>query len=184
MQETYTFIARSAKDPLKVATFTLHDHSMSVGIGVPGEQMRAALESQELEGKGVEVSGADGGQGIWLKPVALSVLDQASGPFGLEDVAARLDDETLSVTAWLRARGLRLAPVHLAWNPVDNPQAARGFVEELRRRKRTSRQSSHLPGILDYWWTWILGTLSLVGIGIGWILKRGRDTDRHTTSAG
>lgn len=178
MQETYTYIARSTTDPLKVATFTLHDHSMSVGVGVPAEQIRATIEPES------EPSASDGRQRIWLKPVALSMLDQASRPFELQDVAASLEDQSLQVTAWMRARGLRLAPVRLGWEQVDNPQAAQGFVEEIRRRKETSAPGGRFPGPLDYWWTWLLGAISLLGIGIGWIVRRERRSEAEVTSTG
>jgi hypothetical protein len=177
MEETYTFIARSAKDPLKVATFTLHNSSVSVGIGVPAEQIRTTVEARSAEDENGDAPK------MWMKPVALSVIGRASEPFRLYDVTAKLERGSLHVTAWMRAAGLRLAPINLTWEQVDNPEAAEGFVQEIQRRKTEVRPAGRMPGPLDYWWTWITGAISILGLGTAWIvrrLRRDRSALEHT----
>lgn len=176
MEETYTFIARSVSDPLKVATFTLHNSSVSVGIGVPAEQIRTTVEARAEDAE-------DGDPPkMWMKPVALSVIGQASEPFRLYDVDAELEQDSLHVTAWMRAGGLRLAPVNMTWEQVDNPTAAQGFVHEIQKRKKAAQASGQLPGLLDYWWTWITGAISIVGLGTAWIIRRMRRKEAFVES--
>ncbi len=153
MEDTYTYIARSADDAAQVVTFTLHDHSMSVGLGAPLEQVERALEPEgEVRPR------------LWLKPLAVSLLERGTRPFRVADVDAGAEGDWLSVTAWYRAGGLRLAPVILIRGRVDNPQAALAFVEELNRRKASVTIPFKLLGVLDYWATWLLAGFLMVGL--------------------
>ncbi len=154
MEDTYTYIARSAEDPAKAVTFTLHDNSMSVGLGAPLEHVERALEAEgEVRPR------------LWLKPLAVSLLERGTRPFRVADVdATRAADDWLSVTAWVRAGGLRLAPIILIRGRVDNPEAALAFVEELSSRKASVAGPFKLLGLLDYWATWLLAGFFMVGL--------------------
>jgi hypothetical protein len=155
MENTYTYTARSAEDPKRVVTFTLHNHSMSVGITTSLEQVERALDSEDGE-----IGSEDAPQPYpWLKPAAVSLLQGRMQPFRIADIDASLEDERFQTTAWTRAAGLRLAPIRFTVDPVDNPQAAQAFVQELDKRKREASDLSRFPGPLDYWASWFGASL-------------------------
>jgi hypothetical protein len=161
MEDTYTYIARNADDPARAVTFTLHDHSVSVGLGAPLEHVERALEPEgEVRPQ------------LWLKPLAVSLLERSTRPFHVTDVDARAVDDWLRVTAWLCAGGLRLAPISLTRGRVDNPEAASAFVEELNRRKESMSGPPAVLGILDYWATWFLVSLLMISLLGIWRRRR------------
>jgi hypothetical protein len=159
MENTYTYTARSAENPEEIVTFTLHDHHMSVGLGVPLEQVERVLAETETE-EGEEAPHPH----IWLKPVAVSLLERGTGPFRLADVSATADDGWLRVSAWYRAGGLALAPLTLVNGPVDNPQGAQAFVDEVDRRKEEIVGPLGSLNVLDYWFTWIAAGVALFAL--------------------
>jgi len=167
MENTYTYIARSADDPAQVATFTLFDHSLSVGLGAPLEQIERALETKGEE----QEAGEDIESRLWLKPLAVSLLERGVGPFRVAGVNATAQDDWLRVSAWYQAGGLALAPVTLVDGRVDNPQAAQAFVEELDRRKSEVTGPFGLFNVLDYWFTWILAGALMFGLFQAWRRK-------------
>jgi hypothetical protein len=160
MENTYTYTARSAENSEEIVTFTLHDHHMSVGLGVPLEQVERVLAETEMEAEGEEAPQPQ----IWLKPVAVSLLERGTGPFRLEDVSATADAGWLRVSAWYRAGGLALAPLTLVNGPVDNPQGAQAFVEEVDRRKEEIVGPLGSLNVLDYWLTWIAAGVALFAL--------------------
>jgi hypothetical protein len=160
MENTYTYTARSAANPEEVVTFTLHDHHMSVGLGVPLEQVERVLAETETEAEGEDAPQPQ----IWLKPVAVSLLERGTGPFRLADVSATADDGWLRVSAWYRAGGLALAPLTLVNGPVDNPQGAQAFVDEVDRRKEEIVGPLGSLNLLDYWFTWIAAGVALLAL--------------------
>lgn len=156
MENTYTYIARSADDPTQVVTFTLHDHRLSVGLGAPLEHVERAVRSATAETEeGFPVR-------PWLKPMAISLIERGTRPFDVADVDARAEDEWLLVRAWFRTGGLRLMPITLLRGPVDNPEAAQAFVAELDRRKSSLGGLTRFLGMLDYWVTWLLAGVLMV----------------------
>ena len=147
MHNTYTYTARSADNPEKVATFTLHDDQMSVGVATPLEEIEHVLA--KIAGKGTE----EEGEGMpWLKPLAISLVERSTGSFNLEDVSASMEDDVLVVKAWVRVGGLRGSPMTLIDERVDNPDAAEAFVWELDSRKE--ELDEHVMPF-DYWFTWL-----------------------------
>jgi hypothetical protein len=166
MENTYTYIARSADDPARVTTFTLFDHSLSVGLGAPLEQIERALPTEDEEKAEEQIESQ-----LWLKPLAVSLLERGVGPFRVADVNAAAKDDWLRVSAWYRAGGLALAPVTLVDGRVDNPQAAQAFVEELDKRKSEVRGPFGLLNVLDYWFTWILAGALMFGLFQTWRRK-------------
>jgi len=166
MEDTYTYIARNADDPAQVATFTMFDHSLSVGLGAPLEQIERVLETKGEEQEAREPIESR----LWLKPVAVSLLERGVGPFRVADVNATAKDDWLRVSAWYRAGGLALAPITLIDGRVDNPQAAQAFVEELDKRK-SEVTAFGLLNVLDYWFTWILAGALMFGLFQAWRRK-------------
>lgn len=166
MKETLTFTARGIDDPRQVTTLTLHDHLLSVGSGPPIEQFdRASIERvgdfRLLRGR------------LWLRPLALSLLQRESGAFPVSDVLARLDEDYLAVKLWLRAGGLRVVPVTLVDGRIDNPQAATAFVAKLTERQGEADTQFDLLRPFDYWITWILAGLISLATAI-FLLRRHR----------
>ncbi len=169
MANTYTYTARSAENPERVVTFTLRGSRMSVGVGAPLEQVEQAIrlgrgEAEEDGGEaketGVEVQEEDKPK-LWLRPLAVSLVERGTQPVHVDDVAAKVMDDWLQVRAWIRTGGLRLFPITLIDGRVDNPVAARDFVEEVEERKTVS--GFDVFGVFDYWATWIVaGVAALV----------------------
>lgn len=171
MAETYTYTARSADHPERVVTFTLRDSRMSVGVGAPLEQVERAIElgrgREETEGEEaveaeaqIEVEEPERAR-LWLRPLAVSLIERGTRPVHVDDVVAGVTDDWLRVRAWVRAAGLRLVPITLIDGRVDNPVAAEDFVQKVRERKTTT--GFNMLGFLDYWGTWIAaGVIALV----------------------
>ena len=167
MEKTYTYTARSIENPEQVVTFTLQDHHMSVGVGAPLEQIETVLQQVD--------AGEEAGRGalakLWLRPLAVSLLERGVGPFRVADVNAAAEDDWLRVSAWYRAGGLALAPVTLVNGRVDNPQAAQAFVDELEERKSEVMGAFGRLNVLDYWFTWILAGTLMLGLFQIWRRK-------------
>lgn len=153
---TYTYTARSREKPEKMATFTLNNGNISVELG------NALLEYLEKRAEAEETAG-----GIplsdWAKPVTIGALQKIAQPLPINDFDAAMGgEESLQTTIWLRSGGLRLAPIMTSWDAVDNPVAARAFVEEVNKRQQTADPINALPSVLDYWGTWLATGASLI----------------------
>jgi hypothetical protein len=154
-ENTFTFTARSQENPDKLAMFTLRNGDVSVQLGdAMVEQIEDAFDAMhdDVENKFK----------AWLKPVATGSLQQVMKPFPLRDFSAELSGDTLQTTAWVRVGGLRLAPVIMKWEQVDNPNGAEAFVEEVQERKAAQESGSSLTKPLDYWMTWGLVVMAMV----------------------
>ena len=179
MAETYTYTARSAEDPERVVTFTLRGSRMSVGVGAPLEQVEQAIrlgrgaEEEAIEEGGeaeVEVAEAERPK-LWLRPLAVSLVERGTQPVHVDDVVASLVDDWLQVKAWIRAGGLRLVPITLIDGRVDNPVAAQDFVEQVRERKTVTGFNLFAP--LEYWVTWIAAGVFALAMFQKWRRKAG-----------
>jgi hypothetical protein len=178
MAKTYTYTARSAENPERVVTFTLRDSRMSVGVGAPLEQVERAIqlgrgeeepEEEQVEGE-VEVAVEETEEPkLWLRPVAVSLVERGTGPVHVDDVVAKLTGEWLTVKSWIRTGGLRLIPITLIDGRVDNPVAAEDFVKEIEERKSVT--GFNLFGLFDYWATWIVTALLALAMFQKWRRK-------------
>jgi len=101
----------------------------------------------------------------------VSLLERGVGPLRVADVNAGAKDDWLRVSAWYRAGGLALAPITLIDFRVDNPPAAQAFVEELDKRKSEVTGAFSLLNVLDYWFTWILAGVFVLGLFQAWRRK-------------
>ncbi|NLG51284.1 MAG: hypothetical protein GX552_14345 [Chloroflexi bacterium] len=174
MQDTYSYIARSAEDPSKVAIFTLYDHSMTIepGTTVEAVEKEAAERAEAVTGKEVEAAPRPRTRRLpWYMPVLSLLLGDGARVFRVADTRARAQNGGLAVTAWLRAGGLRLLPVTFYWEHVDNRDMAQSFVDELQRRKMTTPRQGVARGPLDVWATWLAVGLAL-GVGLYTWLRR------------
>ncbi len=156
MENTLTYTARSANDPDKMATFTLHNGSMSIQLG------NALLEQVEEVYESFRVDD-DRTLSTWIKPLATGSLQQLLEPIPLEDFDAEFKNDTLQTTAWLRAGGLRLAPVMMNWDHVDNPAGAAAFLEALDDRK-SGLSNRRIPNPFDYWAGWLMVAVTAVAL--------------------
>lgn len=161
MENTYTFIARSAQNPLRVATFTLYADRMSIGLGAPLEQV-GALISEESEEPSDDSRDVIATESPWLRPLIISLIERRSAPFHVRDVEIHRSNGGLSVYAWSRVAGLRLFPVIMTWDEVDNPAAADDFVREIKERKQAASPVRKFIGFLDYWASWVVGLLAVI----------------------
>jgi hypothetical protein len=169
MENTYTYTARNADNPDQVVTFTLHDHALSVGIGVPLEHVERAIRAKTAETE------AESEYPVrpWLRPMAISMVERATRPFDVDDVDARSVDDWLQVRAWFRTGGLRLMPITLIKGRVDNPEAAQAFIQELDERKASARGLARFLDVLDYWATWFIAGFLMVVFLETWRRRRG-----------
>ena len=149
MAHTYTYTARDAVHPDTVVTFTLTDHQMKVNLTGVVEKVQEVTESEQ---KGSEAFEQMKSVAV---PGALLMLERISGPYHLDDAYANAEGDSLNVGAWYRLAGLRLAPIQISINHVDNPDAAHDFVKEFNERKASAPSMSTLSGVLDYWGTWV-----------------------------
>jgi len=161
--KTLTFTARNIEDPNRLATFTLQNGNVAVQLGEAlVEQVESALETLDEEQQSTVRS--------WLKPAATGATQAVINPIPVEDFNANMTPEgDFRTTAWVRARGLRLAPISINWEQVDNPEGAAAFVEELDRRREVTTTSKSLNPF-DYWATWLL--IVAVVITVPFILWR------------
>ncbi|MBN1427146.1 MAG: hypothetical protein JXB07_02095 [Anaerolineae bacterium] len=167
MEDTYTFIARSAYDPSKVATFTLCDGTMMVDMGSPLENLEKPLQIVDEDVVGETGSSLLLVESIWMRPVVLRLFERVTQPISISDIDASQVGDGLHVQAWIRVGGLRLAPIALVWNEVDNPDATQAFITELNRRKQATVHPGRFWGVLDYWASWLA-----VGLVVGFLLFR------------
>ena len=167
MKNTYTYSARSIDHPERVITFTLHDRWLSVEPGAPVEFVEQVVEvAKGKEGQDEEMRPT----GPWLKPLAVSLAERSTRPFRIVDINADMAEDRLYVQGWIRTGGLRLLPITLIKERVDNPTAAGAFVKKIDERKAESQSSLQ---ILDYWATWVVAGTLLLGLFQLW---RQRDT--------
>lgn len=160
-----TFTARSAVDPEKLATFTLQNGHVAVRLG---ERMMNEIEAAVLKAD----SDTQEAWRSWLQPLTTGVAQQVIRPFPVSDIDAQVDGETFQATAWMRTGGLRLAPVRITWQQVDNPAAAQAFAAALQERK-AEESGKRLPGPFDYWIFWALLAAAVIGIPL-WQRRRSR----------
>lgn len=149
-EKTFTYTARSATDPEKMAMFTLHNGSVSVDLG------NTLVEQIDEAYQGTSDEESDRSFTTWIKPAATGAIQKLIKPLPLTDFDAELSGDALQATAWVRAGGLRLAPVMMTWQDVDNPDGAQAFVKELHDRKASIQDEQTHPGPLDYWISWVM----------------------------
>jgi hypothetical protein len=149
---TYTYTARNAYQPEKVLTFTLEGDYLKVSLtGLEDNLSEIVSNAEDLKGLKVQLAAQSG-------PAALRVLEGVSGPVHIKDVKVDLsgeDQDHFRITLWKRLAGLRAAPVILDMGEIDNPPAAKRFLEELRSRQESASKIRKFIGILDYWLGWI-----------------------------
>ena len=163
--KTMTFTARSREKPEKVATFTMEDGGVCVQLGdaLLAQVKRAFDALADEEAKELK---------SLLQPGENSAMHGLEEPIPVQDFNAQLEDDSFQTVAWLRAGGLRLAPVMLNWRHVDNPDAAEAFVKELEERQQKASEIHKFPGIFDYWITWVLAAVMLIALPVIFIRRR------------
>jgi len=149
---TYTYTARNIHNPDKVLTFTLQGDYLKVNLTGMEENITEVLSGSE------GLDGVKKGLSTQAGPTALKVMESISGPVHVSDVKVDLHGEDrgqFRIILWKRLAGLRAAPVVLDMGQIDNPGAAKRFVEELENRRSAAGKISKFIGPLDYWLGWI-----------------------------
>jgi hypothetical protein len=149
MTKTYTFTARDGTNPERTLTITLYPEFVRINLTGLWDQLGLVAEAED---KPDEVRNQIRNQ---IQPAALKLLETISGPVHIKDFNADLSGDKFSIQIWQRARGLRLVPVKLSIEPVDNLDAAEAFLAELSERQQQATRAARFPWILDYWATWI-----------------------------
>jgi hypothetical protein len=99
----------------------------------------------------------------WIEPTTTGALQSVLQPVSLADFDAQMKGESLQTMAWIRAGGLRLAPIMVTWSQIDNPAGAQVFVDEVNKRKEKATEDKSMLDPFDYWVTWLLiGIVSFV----------------------
>jgi hypothetical protein len=180
MANTYTYLARSTDAPRRAAIFTLHGHRVSIEPATAPSYYQAGAGDMRRRGTLRRVRRMM----PWMMPAGVSAMERVlHKDFRVADIMARAKGDGLSVWAWVRPAGLRLAPVMMNWRHVDNPEAARAFVEEVNRRRHQIGSRRGLPGPLDYWGSWLAGGLAAVSTA-AWMVVRMREARMERRPAG
>lgn len=157
--KTYTYTARNAEDPDKVATFTLDEEQMRVNLTDLLDETHSVLTS---DSKAKEMMHQVTSK---AKPVLLKLRERLFGPVHVSDVNAKLQEDKFRVRMWPRLAGLRLVPLRINMGQVDNEDAAEAFVDELEYRKELEPEAKKFFGPFDYWFGWA-GLMLLAGLFI------------------
>lgn len=159
MTKTYTLTARDGLNPDQTITLTLFPEYVRVNLTGLWDQFGKIATAED---KPDEVKSQIQSQ---VQPATLKLLETISGPVHIKDFDAALKDNRFTIQVWQRFRKLRLAPIQLVIDPVDNPDAAAAFIDELQKRQDKASRAARFPGILDYWFTWVgmlLGVIALI----------------------
>lgn len=166
LQNTYTYTARDADNPEKVITLTMMDDHVQVQLTGILDSFGNVIQAEERSSAaGRQLSGQ-------AATTALKLAEGIGGPVQINDLNASLKDESLTITAWRRAGGLRLAPLRIHIDQVDNPEAAQAFINELEERQHQAEHPGKFAGPLDYWLGWA-GIALAVGALLIWPRKSG-----------
>jgi hypothetical protein len=163
--QTYTYTARSVKNPDNVVTFTLDDGHVRLNLTGVLDQASTITQADDRSAKLKQQIITQG------KPMAMKLTEGITGPIPVNDVQASLSDEKLQVALWQRLAGLRLAPIMFNMGKIDNLDAAKAFVDELEKRQHKEAHAGKFFGPLDYWIGWIALVL-FIGFLIRWPKRR------------
>jgi hypothetical protein len=117
----------------------------------------------------------------WEERLAMmtkKIIEPFSGPVHVKDVLFLAQGENITVQIWKRARGLRLAPMVIGLNGIDDPQAAANFADLVRERSLAAPRPGRYAGPLDYWGAWALLALGAAGGVVAaayFLYRRGKD---------
>jgi len=167
MAETYTYTARDAENPDNLVTITLYPDSVKINpTGLWDQLGKLSTTDEKAEELRRQLANHAG-------PTALKLIESISGPIHLRDFNVHLEGERLQINTWQRLNRLRLAPLNLTFQRVDNLDAAEAFIAEVQRRKQDMGSAQTLPGIFDYWAGWMVLAIGiLTGVLIILILQR------------
>lgn len=165
MTKTYTFTARDGLNPERTLTLTLYPEFVRINLTGLWDQLGMVASAED---KPEEVKAQIQNQ---MQPASLKLLETISGPIHIKDFDATLEEDRFKISIWQRMKGLRLAPISLVIDPVDNTDAAEAFIEKLAERKEEASRAARFPGLLDYWATWLGVFFGFVAL-ILWPQKR------------
>lgn len=164
LENTYTYTARDANNPEKVITLTLIDDHVHVNLTGILDTFGDVVQAEERTSEAGRQLSAQ------AATTALKLAEGIGGPVQINDLSASLQDDNLTITVWRRAGGLRLAPMRIHIEQVDNPEAAEAFIHELEERQDHAGHPGKFAGPLDYWLGWA-GIALAVGALLIWPRK-------------
>ena len=156
MTFTYTYTARSKDNLEHVATFTIIDDVLKVNLTGLFDQVSEVVEADDQQQAAKQLLKAQSASAIY------KLVERLSGPVHVKDVTPNFDNEEFSLTFWKRIAGLRFAPLTVVMGEVDNPDAARQFLETLEEQQDLAEAPNVFSGPLDYWITWIALLIGVV----------------------
>jgi hypothetical protein len=156
MPFTYTYTARSKRNPEKVITFTIYEDYLKVNLTGLLDKVPDIMEEDQRKAAIKSFLANQSGSALY------KAIERLSGPVHINDVSPNLEDGQFKLTLWKRLAGLRLAPITIAMVNVDNPDAAAQFIETLFERQKSSEAPGVFAGPLDYWLTWIGMLIGLI----------------------
>ena len=159
MTYTYTYTARDKHNPEHAATFTIVDDHLRVNLADLDDQLSGLIKQPNHMSAIVK---------FLVKQSTLAIYKMTewmSGPVHIHDVSPSLQNAQFSLVIWKRVVGLKLAPMMILFQEVDNPEAAQLFIRNLTKKRSDSLKPSSFPGIFDYWISWIavlVGVITLI----------------------
>jgi hypothetical protein len=156
---TYTYTARNRENPEHAATFTIVDDHLRVNLTGLDDQISQMLSGSQEINPIKQFLTTQAGTTLY------KIIESMSGPVHIKDVAANLTGDQLNLVIWKRVGGLRFAPMNILFQQVDNTEAAALFLEALTERQAETDSPAILPGLMDYWATWLgvlLGMIMLI----------------------
>jgi hypothetical protein len=156
MPFTYTYTARSARNPDKVITFTIYEDYLKVNLTGLLDKVPNIMKEDERKAAIKSFLANQSGSALY------KAIERLSGPVHINDVSPYLEDGQFKLTFWKRSAGLRVASITIAMGNVDNPDAAAQFIETLLERQKSAEVPGVFAGPLDYWITWIGMLIGLI----------------------
>lgn len=159
MTYTYTYTARNRENPEHAATFTIVDDHLRVNLTGLDDQISQMLSGSQEINPIKQFLTTQAGTTLY------KIIETMSGPVHIKDVAPNLTGDQLNLVIWKRVGGLRFAPMNILFQQVDNTEAAALFLEALTERQAKTDSPAILPGLMDYWATWLgvlLGMIMLI----------------------
>ena len=161
MPFTYTYTARSKDNLEHVATFTILNDVLKVNLTGLFDQVSEVVDAENQQQAVKHLIKSQSGSAIY------KLVERLSGPVNVKDVSPHFENGEFSLTFWKRIAGLRFAPLMVSMGEVDNPEAAKQFIETLQDRQELAEDPNIFSGPLDYWITWI-GLLIGIMILLRW----------------
>ena len=163
MTTPYTLTLHEADHPDQPITFTLDGDTFQMDIGALFGPETPALDTPPKE--------------PWeerLELVTQKFIQPFSSPMHVRDVTFLAQGDAITLQIWKRLGGLRLAPILITIDDIDDPVATADFAQRVEEQAHFASRPGKYTGPLDYWGSWILMGLGVASafISLGYWLSR------------